>query len=214
MGTFWLHYVGKRLYSIDHFEKEARRYGVQRAVPFYQIRKFRWGDRILLAHWLDGNAEVFGYFTVEAITHNLPDEVTEELIDKLDVISISKGTPKYERRFCGGYYIGGSVLIKNSVEDLHGKIKEICERSGIDPNSVKWFLRGKYTKLVNSVVLSPAKFTRSYMKVEIEGLDLDSADLSSGVLVWVYNYTQRKYFRKGEEKLLETTIPLDDYMEA
>ena len=211
MPEFWIHYIGKHIYSIKRLEREAKRYGVQRAVPFHMIKKFRWGDRILLAHRLGKDAEVFGYFTVESITHNLPDSVVDKLLRELNAVYISS-EPVYERRFCGGYYIGGVALVDSSIEEFYEKVKEVCKEFGIDPNKVKWFLRGRYTRLKNTIILSPAKFTRSYMKVEIEDLSLEPENLEKGVLVWVYNYKRRKYFRKGEAKLLEETKPLDDYI--
>ena len=213
MPEFWLHYIGKHIYPIDRFEREARRLGVQRAVPFYMIKRFRWGDRILLAQHVDGSAEVFGYFTVEAIVNSLPENAKKLLAEKLKIISISSG-PKYERRFCGGYTIGSTLVIADSIEQFFEKAKKACKEAGVDPNKVKWFLRGKYKRLRNSILLKPAKFTRSYIKVKIEGLHLDSEVLERGALIWIYNYRKRKYFKKGEEVILETTKPLDEYFRS
>jgi hypothetical protein len=209
MGTFWLHYVGRHLYSLERFEREAGRYKVQRAVPFHMIKGFRWGDRILLAHWVKGSTEIFGYFTLESVVHNLPEDVGKRLLEKLDVDHVSSGPPSYERRFCGSYYVGGTAFIRDSVEELYEKAKKACGEAGFNPCEAKWFLKGRYVKLSTPILLTPAKFTRSYVKVELHDLDLDSVGDAGGALVWVYDYRRREYFRKGEEKLLEKTPPLD-----
>jgi len=215
MADFWIHYVGKGLYSIERFEAEVKRYGVQRAIPFHMIKNFHWGDTVLLAHWTYdkgenyGYAEVFGYFTVDSIVQNLPEEIKEKLVEKLEVVSVESENPKYENRVCGGYFLGAKIYVKDSIESLVDKVKRTCEECGVDPNSFKWFLRGRYTPM-KSFILSPAKFTRSYMKISIEDLNLPLTE-TDGSLVWIYDYKQRTYLRKKDIRALGSET-LDNYL--
>lgn len=211
MGEYWLHYVGRNLYTIDHFEKEAKHYSVQRAIPFHMIKNFHWGDIILLAHYSYGQAEVFGYFRVESVVNNLPEEVQKDLLESLDVVSVSS-SPRYERRLCGGYFVGGNAIINDSIQQMIEKIISTCQKHGIDPAKHKWFLRGPYVA-INSFILDPAKFTRSYMRITIEDLDLHDLQVNklSGALVWIYDYKQNKYLRKSDLRAFGCP-PLDDYL--
>jgi hypothetical protein len=201
----WLHYVGRKTYrNCDYFEQEAKRLGVQRAVPFYMLKNFKWGERVLLATWLydkenqRGSAEVFGYFTVDSIVQNLPKEVVDKLLQKLDVESVSSGESTFERRRCGDYSIRSTIFVRDSVEDLAEKAKEACRECGVDPNDFKWFLRGSYTP-VESFLMTPARFTRSYIKVSFVSTEGDAEPTESKKsLVWIYDYRQRGYVKKSE----------------
>jgi len=214
---YWLHYIGKGLYSIDVFEREAKRFGVQRAIPFHMLKKFKWGDIILLAHWLrdengEGQAEVFGYFIVKGISHDLPTEIKEKLREKLDIVSISSpGKIKYENRACGGYFLGLIIYVNDTPEDIEAKTKEVCKELGYDPNKSKWFLRGPYQPLNKTILLKPAKFTRGYIRVPIEGFNPQTLHLETGTLIWIYNYKQRTYLRKRDLHGLGSE-PLDNFL--
>ena len=217
MDEYWLHYVGKGLYSIDKFEKETKRFGVQRAIPFYMLKKFQWGDIILLAHWVKtednkGQAEVFGYFIVNSITHNLPKDINKELLEKLDVVSIASPGTKYENRACGGYFLGSITYVKDNPDDIEAKTKEVCKEMEINPNNFKWFLRGPYRPLKRTILLKPAKFSRGYFKVSIEKFSPDTLrETEPGSLIWIYNYKQRTYLRKRDLHSLGTE-PLDNFL--
>jgi len=51
---YYLHYVasGKTgIYGKDVFIKEAKQIGVNRSLPYFLIKKLKWGDKILLANF-------------------------------------------------------------------------------------------------------------------------------------------------------------------
>lgn len=134
---FKLHYVGQGLYKIQYFETEAKKYGVQRAVPFTQLKNLKFGIPILLARYIPtqykGNkkikpqAEIFGYFTINGISHNLPKPTTEQLTEKLDIIKVDN-TSSSVSRACGSYSIQNTTYINDSLSDLKSKIEELfCE---------------------------------------------------------------------------------------
>lgn len=144
---FKLHYVGKGMYNITSFENEAKRLGVQRALSFSQLKTLKFGDVILLARFIPEKpvmeidlkqippkltgkqlssippqAEVFGYFTVDGISHNLPKEETQTLTNKLDIVEVDN-TPFGVSRACGSYSVGSVAYIRDNLETLLQKIE-------------------------------------------------------------------------------------------
>lgn len=71
-----------------------------------------------------GQAEVFGYFTLTGISHNLPLELSLQLHDKLDIVHVDSNQTKVTRA-CGSYTIGSVSVIRDSLEDLVKKIEEL-----------------------------------------------------------------------------------------
>ena len=212
MAEIWLHYVGVGLYKQEVFEREAAKHGVQRAIPFSLLGAFEFGQPVLLAYYCgkeSSTAEVFGYFTVTGVSHNLPEEVTGDLLEKVDVVKIDN-TPKTVCRACGSYTIGSTAYINESLKDLIEKIKEACEKHNVDPNKYRWFITGLYHPFRNSIVLTPIKFTRGYMKVDVEGLDLEEQQVTNENLVWIYDYEKRRYLSKRERDAL-LSRKLTDY---
>ena len=209
MTECYLHYVGKKLYNINRFEREAKRYGVQRAIPFRSIKDFEFGNKILLAHYMgkkENATNVFGYFRVEEIVNNLPEKVREKLIVELDVVAVIDSSG-IERRACGSYAVGGGVIIENNIKDLIEKTIKVCEEEKVDPVMYKWFLKGSYTSIPN-FIMKPAKFTRGYRKIEFEG-DLGKELIETKSLGWIRNYKGRRYLTQREEQLLDS-----DYREG
>ena len=51
-NKFRLHYIGQEMYNTDIFEREAKKYRVQRAVAFNILKTFKWGDPVLLARYI------------------------------------------------------------------------------------------------------------------------------------------------------------------
>lgn len=166
---FKLHYIGQRLYKISYFENEARQHGVQRTIPFTQLKNLSFGTPILLARYIPElktpqkcpkckkytltpsgkidnekhtvllctqcgyrkikntnppQAEIFGYFTLDGISHNLPKEKTEQLNKKLSIIK-TDNTSKSISRACGSYSIANTTYIKDSLPELKTKIEEL-----------------------------------------------------------------------------------------
>ena len=203
MTEYFLHFVGQGLYSPDTFEREARRYGVQRAVTFWTLKSLNWGDKILLARFINtsekkpkkiGQAEVFGYFTLNGLTHNLPKELTQTLHSKLDVLGelSAQGTIS---RACGSYSISGAVTISDSLPQLIQKIEETLKEAQLNANTFKWFLYGEYEGLT-PFILQPVTFARGLNPVDVEHLNLQAQKFETANLIWVRDYRQRTYMNK------------------
>jgi len=209
---FWLHYVGTGLYKREVFEREAVKLGVQRALGFNLLNSLEFGQPILLAHYCgrrSGAAEVFGYFTVTGVTHNLPENIAKDLLKKVDVVKVNSA-PTTVHRACGSYTVGSTAYINETLKNLVEKIKQICGEHDVDPKKFKWFINGEYHPFKNSVVLTPIKFTRGYMKVDIEGLDLKQQQIEDKNMVWIFDYERRAYLSKKERDAL-LSHKLTDY---
>jgi len=141
--TFKLHYIGKEMYNIDVFEREAQRHGVQRAVSFSQLKTLKFGIPVLLASYIKPipttnteqiskkgissvlpSAEVFGYFTLDGISHNLPKDLSQLLQSKLSIIKTEE-SPFSVSRACGSYSVGSITYIKEDLSTLLKKIQEL-----------------------------------------------------------------------------------------
>jgi hypothetical protein len=210
-NDFKLHYIGQNMYNTEIFETEAKRIGVNRAVAFSQLYGLKWGDPILLARYIKtspknitkeekknkslGQAEIFGYFIINGISHNLMQELSVELQKKLTIIKIDNNSQGISRA-CGNYSIGATAYINETLEELIKKIKELIgtdKEFGV--NSYKWFITGKYYPL-QPFILNPATFSRGLQTVKIKNLNLSLQQTEPASLVWIYNYKRRSYMNK------------------
>jgi len=214
MAEFWLHYIGSKLYPISRFEHEARRLGVQRTIPFHQLKNFRWGTPILLAVHIpsknggEGQAEVFGYFVVSGLTTSFS---LEGLPIRMRKVSEGGHT---ESRACGSYTVGASYAVEEDLPEICEKIANYCKERAIDPNAYKWFLKGEYHRLEYGVILNPAKFARGYMKVKIkgaEGLDKLLSTAETPTAIYICDYKRRQYLPKREAQGLDGR-KLDEFL--
>jgi hypothetical protein len=198
---FRMQYVGRGLYSSVNFIEEAKRIGVQRSTAFHLLSGFEFGDKVLLANWLGGveptAAEVFGYFTINGIASTMPENLFKEVVAQLHVVETISSDGHREDRACGFYCIGGSYVITNTMKEVTGKIQEILKREGILSKTYKWFLKGEVTS-IKPIILAPAKFSRSIIKVQIAGFGLNRARVKDATLMYIYDYNLRFYHTKDE----------------
>jgi len=133
--SFKLHFIGHDYYTQESFEREALHIGVQRAISYGTLKTLKFGDRILLANYQQdhnernkkkkiGIANVFGYFTLTGISHNLPLELAQQLFNKLDDVQQLNNEPETKVRACGSYVIGASMVINNSLDEVIAKIEQ------------------------------------------------------------------------------------------
>jgi len=211
---YWLHFIGNRLYGIKRFIAEARRLGVQRAVPFHQLKHFRYNDVVLLATYNkiedEDVAHVFGYFRITGLVYNL-EEANEKLLEKLDIVKTVDCGGKTETRACGSYCVGSAYIVNDDLPEIYEKAKETCKEAKVDPNKYKWFLKGPLIVLDEPVILRGQKFFRGYRQVEIEGLEIPKPSGESRYLIWIYDYKQRKYLPKRERDRLDHVL-LDEFI--
>jgi hypothetical protein len=213
-NQFKLLFVGQQLYNTEIFENEAKRLGVNRAIAFSHLAGLKWGDPILLARYIPkyehsqsqnaeskmtvkkiGSAEIFGYFTINGLSHNLPSELSQELQKELHIVKVDDKHHGVSRA-CGSYNIGAIAYISDTLEELVDKLKKLVgtdKEFGV--NSYKWFLTGKYTSLQH-FILDPITFSRGLQSVTVENLNLSLQQNEPASLVWIYSYKRRGYMNK------------------
>jgi hypothetical protein len=219
-NQFKLHFIGQNMYNTEIFEAEAKHVGVNRAVPFSQLTGLKWGDPVLLARYIPvlskeerveldkeekpkyGQAEIFGYFVINGLSHNLPSELSQELQKELNIVRIDNNSYGVSRA-CGSYSVGATAYISDTLEELLKKIKEIIgtdKEFGV--NNCKWFITGKYYPL-QPFILDPITFSRGLQTVTVENLNLSLQQDEQASLIWIYNYRRRGYMNMLMKKRFE-----------
>jgi len=216
VSKIWLHYLGKRLYGKKDFESEVQRYGVQRSISFRILHNFSFGQPVLLAYYDKKHelAECIGYLTVQGLAHDLP--FVSNLHKKLDIVNISNEKKKVNRR-CGKYTVGTTAFVTNSLKEIIGFIKEVCEEHRLNPEKFKYFLTGSFTPFGSPVLINNMKFFRGYKKLEFE-VERDRNNWiiyptfieylkavvpEHGRIEWIYDYKKRRYLTKKAREELE-----------
>lgn len=222
MVEHWLHFIGRGLYSQAVFEREAKRLGVQRACSFRFLHSLDYGVPILLGYHIrdyrvtlrkkdvdmrkhpEGTGEIIGYFNVEALVHNLDEDIREDLMFSLDCdCSSVPPTNAGRSRACGSYSILAICSCRNSWDEILTVIKQACELHNQDPASFRYFIQGTYHRFETPISLDPIKFMRGYEKVEIMELDLTKQEVETRNLVWIFDYKQRRYLKLKERRAIK-----------
>lgn len=114
----WLHFIGKQYYTMNAFESEAREYQVSRRIALDKLKKMKFGDKIYLFQKArkSHNSIVFGYFTFERILGQIPESLTEELLDEGHLTqTMDFGEPRAGTsviRGCGSYIMGTGYILR------------------------------------------------------------------------------------------------------
>jgi len=215
MGEIYVHYIGKGLYDIDSFVKEAKKFGVARAIPPSVLKKFNWGDRIYLAQYITkevdgkkvGFAKIFGYFEIEGINLSGSNELKERVRSSLNATCVGGGGGVVTRR-CGSYAIGSVCYVKN---DLKVTVETIVKTASDLGEKAKVFATGKLV-LMEPIEVE-AKFSRSVVKVEVDPAmikvkqPIEPTKLKvlnkKKFVAHVLDYQQRKRLTKIDRRMLE-----------
>ena len=226
-----VHFIGRSTYSETLFIKEAMKQGVSRALPKEIIKKFRFGDKILVAFWSPekkegkkkfertGKAKIIGYFVITGI--NVDHRVVEAIRPKLKIVHEDAGGYTVERG-CGSYTVTGVAYVQNSLSELIELIEEYEKQTG---TKVKVMVTGDFYKLPERYIES-VKFTRSIAYLDPEEYpDLKefakcwgeegTETMGAGEVVKIDNYVQVAYRKKKEKIALEnrlTNTTLDRWM--
>ena len=195
---YWLNYVGRGLYTIDIFVKEAYKYGVNRAIPHNLLHQLEWGTPILLAQYNRKNrsAFIFGYFIFSTITTNLDDDTIDEVLKELKVVKIKKhDNPKKStiHRMCGSYTLSRTIELKSTPREIIEKMKEKAK------GKFKIFIGGKFYGL-KPFTVSPIGFTRGLMKIELDKEIFFDTISPKTLLKQIKEYQQRTYLPKKSKK--------------
>jgi hypothetical protein len=211
---YYLHYVasGKTgIYGKDIFIEEAKQIGVNRSLPYFFIKKLKWGDKILLANFeaghtkerglnswnnevslkfQDGVANIFGYFVVSGLNLIASQALKERLYKQLDIIS-SNDTPKAVKRSCGSYVISASYFVTNELADIIEKAQKLAKEM---KEKVKYFIGGNFYELEG--VIEGINFSRSIIEVEFNGIE--KIEEISQQVGFIQDYNKKSYIPKKE----------------
>lgn len=192
-----LHFIGKKLYTKQLFEEESINHGVQRALPFHQLKKLNFGDTVLLAQQDQKTKKsiIFGYFIITGLNHTLPQETIDQLKPLLKISSTQQISTSISRA-CGFYSIGTSIEIKNTLPELCKIILEL----NIPVNAYKWFLTGTYCPL-KTPITTDKKFTRGLTTCDIKIPKQKTK--SPYTTTQIYNYRKRSSIPKKMQKSLK-----------
>lgn len=212
MGEVWLHYVGSGLYSIDSFVREAKKYGVSRAIPLNMLGKLNWGERIFLAQLVkkEGGeevkrlAKVFGFFTVEWINLSSSEELRKAVYDDPRVSAkVVSTSPFRVDRACGSYVVSAIATTSANLETVSKVIKEKVAEFW---EKVKVFVGGRLT-LIEPIELE-APFTRSLIRVELDESKVKvvkeiPVNMKGKAVAHVVDYAQRRRMTREERRRRE-----------
>ncbi len=209
----WLHYIGKGLYTRKTFETEARKYGVSRAIPIKIAKSMKWGEKIFLAFFeglkedcTEQEALVFGYFTIDKVNYQLPDELRDKFLSQLDVVhheDYTKGGSEGlgVSRKCGSYSIASSTTVTNSLQECLEKYEQICLKHGINP---KIFLQGDYCPIEPIRVFAP--FTRSVARLELPINGVGESKEPEKAAQQIKDYKKNHYMPKRAKRAPQLTV--------
>jgi hypothetical protein len=141
-----------------------------------------------------GTAKVFGYFIISGLNMTASEEFKQNLTSQLEIVETNNNRIQYNRR-CGNYTIGISHIIKNSLEDIIEKAKNLSKQMN---EKVKFFVAGYFYPL--SLDLTPINFSRTLISVNIE-TELNTVNNSYNKEVgFIYDYNKRAYIKKKERE--------------
>lgn len=163
-----------------------------------------------------GDAEIFGSFRVTGLNMTVLDsnltkgnrlaeaDAKARLAGRLSVVGVDTSSSNVHRR-CGSYTVGMTYYVTDTIEQILDKAAVIEEKLNI---KFKWFVAGVYEPLSGQVTLSPARFTRGIVRVEVENFPESAAktqitgkftdDPGTHAINFVLDYSKRTYVRRED----------------
>ncbi len=197
-STYFLHFIGKGLYSIEDFILESARYGVNRSLPANMLSRFSWGDKIFVAQFDSGSAKIFGYFTLSNINFQCDQQETfmTMLMDRIKTSELVPG-PGRVVRHCGSYQMHTKLVVpditKVPVKDLIAAAMNVAKEL---KTSLKVFAGGELDRIAEKT-LSPIKFSRSGTYVTLD-VPIEQGILTQAEVGFIGDYHLRRYFLKND----------------
>lgn len=149
-----------------------------------------------------GDAEIFGSFRVTGLNLTAPGNRPAEILAnkmlafRLKVVGVDT-TMFSVRRRCGSYTVGATYYVTDTIEEILDKAAGIEEELGV---RFKWFVAGVYEPLGGVVTLSPARFSRGVVRVDVENFpETPAKESDSHAVSFVLDYSKRTYVRRDEE---------------
>lgn len=121
----WIHFIGAKYYSISGFKKEAKTYGINRAVAPNIFKKMELGDRVYLAQGDSKSSKIFGYFEFTNLAG-----LNDDLIDRfesVDLIELTSSKTYDVIRGCGRYVVKGEYKIVD-MDGVIGGMKMLDDK--------------------------------------------------------------------------------------
>lgn len=215
----WMCFVGKRLYGIERFVKEAVKLGVSRAIPPTMLKNFEFGDRIYLAvmeKQIEGlkkvQATIFGFYTIENLLLSCSEALKKEIYSdpRYKVVKIEDMNVTVNR-ICGSYTVTSTAFVDASLKEI---AEVITEKSMQANEKVRIMLGGKFSPVEPLTIVTP--FSRSPIRVEcdesiIKPLSKMPNDFEKKVL-HVDRYSKRTSISKEEaDIILNMQMELKDF---
>lgn len=169
----WIHYIGKKYYTMNSFAKEAAQHGVTRRVSLNVAKRMSWGDRIYTA-MLDGKTGViFGSFIISKLT-GLSTEVTTQLEKEYESKLVDEGGD-IVLRGCGEYIEGDTHTIKRELPD----IIDCLSQMSIDDKDIGNPMVGGLFQTASKIRLMDIPFRQGFRTIDAKAL-LHSASANGG----------------------------------
>ena len=209
-----IHYIGKGLYDINSFKKEAKKYGVARALPSTIIKTLKWGDKIYLATYEKsrGVAIIFGYFIIQGINYNGSERLKQAVRsdERLKVVHEQYSGREVKRR-CGSYQIGSVTYVDNELKELVEIIEDnavIETEKAVIKEQFKIFVTGRFYE--TPLIQVEAPFSRSIVKIPVSKLGsnvlfkVEGETVKTRSLASINDYKQRKRLTKKDKAVFES----------
>lgn len=213
MDFIRIHYIGKGLYDINSFKKEAKKYGVARALPSTIIKTLRWGDKIYLAIHEKSRAIIFGYFIIQGINYNGSERLKQAVRGdgRLKVVHEQYSGKEVKRR-CGSYQIGSVTYVDNELKELVEIIEDnaviIETEKAVIKERFKIFVTGRFYE--TPLIQVEAPFSRSIVKIPVSKLEsnilfkVKEETVETRRLTSINDYKQRKRLTKKDKAVFES----------
>jgi len=203
---YYLHYVGAGLYTYDMFIREARMFGVARAMPPNVLKGMEWGTPIFLAfnNPEEKSAHVFGYFCITGINHNLPEKLSE-IVDR-SIAFETAAKHYYVARKCGYYKVRKESKTKLSLAEVVDIIVSVAREHNYP---VKIFATGEL-RLTEPFTLHGVSFTRSVIKVRIWQTEVSKREQDYYIVRSIENYRQNQSISKHAKNVIPIVTFLNE----
>lgn len=153
-------------------------------------------------------ASVFGYFVVQSLTYQLPEDVKARLYASLDIVGteVPEGGMSNEQRACGSYQMGATVYVNDDIPELANKIQDAFRGTGLQAiTGGKYFLRGPFNVLEAPLILEGCRFIRGYQKVKVP-VDLSSGEAPKKAVAALYDYSKKSYMKKSDGEAYDRAL--------
>ena len=114
------------------------------------------------------------------------------MFEQLDIVTSSEPNLKVNRR-CGGYTIGTSYIVRDSIKDIIEKAEQLNKTEMNE--QIKFFVAGQFNPL--NLTLTPINFSRTLIEVNINEIknEFETKGFPNR-MNYIYDYSKRSYIKK------------------